>query len=74
MLTPVEAEERLVSMMGGRIDVSSTTVCDAEDFSEPRVVIEPRWRLASNVAGGAKSSASTPFAICRDPRREVGVL
>lgn len=73
MLTPVEAEERLVSIIGGRIVVSST-VWEAEDFSEPRVVMEPRWRLASNVAGGAKSSASTPFAIWRDPRREVGVL
>lgn len=41
---------------------------------EPRLEIEPRGWRASKLGGAMKSSAITPGAIWRLPRRDVGLL
>ena len=59
------------SVIDGSPDAMSKEAA-AEDFLEPRVVIEPLCVLRLSAGGGAKSSAVTPLPICWLPRREVG--
>lgn len=61
-----------VSAMGGRLGSVEGAV--RERGREPRLEIEPRGWEASKLGGAMKSSAITPGAIWRLPRREVGLL
>jgi hypothetical protein len=61
---------KVPSVIDGSPNVISKEAA-AEDFLEPRLVIEPRWVLRWSADGGVKSSAITPLPSSRLPRREL---